>query len=54
MLEKYPLMNEYWEDKRAKISQISVPTYVLASYSTFLYTMGSFRGFEELDHEQKW
>ncbi|KAJ5769548.1 alpha/beta-hydrolase [Penicillium odoratum] len=54
MLEKYPLMNEYWEDKRAKISQISVPTYVLASYSTFLHTMGSFRGFEELDHEQKW
>ncbi|CAG7931568.1 unnamed protein product [Penicillium olsonii] len=54
MLERYPLMNEYWEDKRAKIDQITVPAYVLASYSTFLHTMGSFRGFEELRHDQKW
>lgn len=54
MFDRYPLMNEYWEDKRAKIDKINVPAYVLASYSTFLHTMGSFRGFEELGHDQKW
>lgn len=54
MLDRYPLMNEYWEDKRAKIDQIDVPAYILASYSTFLHTMSSFRAFEELGHDQKW
>ncbi|KAJ6029759.1 uncharacterized protein N7446_010891 [Penicillium canescens] len=54
MLEKYPRTNEYWEDKRAQISRIDVPVYVLASYSTFLHTMGSFRGFEEIQHKNKW
>ena len=54
MLEKYPLMNEYWENKRADMSKITVPTYVLASYSTFLHTFGSFRGFTEIEHSKKW
>jgi predicted acyl esterase len=54
MLEKYPRTNEYWEDKRAQVSRITVPVYVLASYSTFLHTMGSFRGFEEIQHKNKW
>lgn len=54
MLENYPLMNEYWESKRADISKITVPAYVLASYSTFLHTFGSFRGFMEITHDKKW
>ena len=54
MLRKYPLMNEYWEDKRAKIENINVPAYVLASMSTALHTVGSLRGFEEIPHDNKW
>ncbi|KAE8422997.1 alpha/beta-hydrolase [Aspergillus pseudocaelatus] len=54
MLDQYPQMNEYWEDKRAQVGRIKVPVYALASYSTFLHTMGSFRGFEEIQHEKKW
>lgn len=54
MLEKYPLMNEYWNNKRADISKITVPAYVLASYSTALHTFGSFRGFTEISHSKKW
>lgn len=54
MLHKYPQMNEYWEDKRARMERIQVPVYALASYSTFLHTKGSFRGFEEIQHDKKW
>ncbi|KAH6959628.1 Alpha/Beta hydrolase protein [Ilyonectria sp. MPI-CAGE-AT-0026] len=43
MLKKYPLMNEYWADKRAKIQNIQVPAYILASMSTGLHTVGSLR-----------
>jgi predicted acyl esterase len=54
MLAKYPLMNAYWEDKRAKIESINVPAYVLGSMSTGLHTIGSVRGFEDLPHDKKW
>jgi predicted acyl esterase len=54
MLKQYPLMNNYWRDKRAEVSRIQVPAYVLASYSTFLHLPGSLRGFEELSHNNKW
>ncbi|KAI8401979.1 hypothetical protein FOFC_17284 [Fusarium oxysporum] len=54
MIEKYPLMNEYWEDKRGKAHLIEVPTYVLASMSTMLHTEGSTRCYEEIPHDKKW
>lgn len=54
MLKKYPLYNDYWEDKRAKLDQISVPAYVLASYSTALHTSGSIRGYNEIGSKEKW
>jgi predicted acyl esterase len=54
MLDRYPMMNEYWEDKRARMDRIKVPAYILASFSTILHTVGSFRGFEEINHDEKW
>ncbi|EWY79609.1 hypothetical protein FOYG_17244 [Fusarium oxysporum NRRL 32931] len=54
MIEKYPLMNEYWEDKRGNASQIQVPAYVLASMSTLLHTEGSTRCYEDIPHDKKW
>lgn len=54
MAEESGLTNSYWEDKRAKMDQIEVPAYILASYSTMLHTLGSFRGYEEIPHDKKW
>lgn len=54
MLDKYPLMNQYWENKRARPELINIPTYVLASMSTGLHTVGSLRCFEEIPHDKKW
>ncbi|OCT50235.1 hypothetical protein CLCR_06772 [Cladophialophora carrionii] len=54
MIRKYPLMNGYWEDKRAKAHLIDTPAYVLASMSTALHTVGSIRCFEDIPHDRKW
>lgn len=54
MIQKYPLINDYWEDKNPKLSQIDVPMYVLASYSTGLHTEGSIRGFKYASSKEKW
>ncbi|KAE8386322.1 Alpha/Beta hydrolase protein [Aspergillus alliaceus] len=54
MREKSALTNEYWEDKMARLDQIPVPAYILASYSAALHTSGSFRGYEAIPHDKKW
>jgi len=33
MVEKYPLMNAYWKDKAAKLEDIKMPAYIVASWS---------------------
>ena len=54
MIRKYPLTNNYWNDKRAKLEQINIPIYCLASYSSSLHTEGSIRGFLFSSSTEKW
>ncbi|KAH8430251.1 CocE/NonD family hydrolase [Aspergillus melleus] len=54
MLNRFPLYNDYWEDKRARLDRVNAPCYVLASYSTSLHTSGSIGGFNALGCENKW
>ncbi|KAG9957826.1 alpha/beta-hydrolase, partial [Aureobasidium melanogenum] len=42
-------IDTYWEDKRAEIEKMKIPTYVVASYSSFVHTMGSIRGYMHFD-----
>ncbi len=52
--EKYPLMNDLWESKVPAFDKITVPAYVVASYSNTLHTAGTFRGWRRMASEQKW
>ncbi|KAL4790764.1 Alpha/Beta hydrolase protein [Aspergillus venezuelensis] len=54
MIQKYPLMNAYWEDKRPRLGDINVPMHILASYSTGLHTEGSIRAWKNAGSDQKW
>lgn len=52
--ERYPLMNELWQDKSAELDKIEVPAYVVASYSNTLHTAGTFRGWRNIASPDKW
>ena len=52
--ELYPTVNDLWNDKVARLNRITVPAYVVASYSNTLHTMGTFRGWRTMASEQKW
>lgn len=54
MLEKYPYINEYWEDKMTRIEEIEVPAYVVASYVSKVHTRGTFDAWSRLKVEDKW
>ncbi|MGY0498276.1 CocE/NonD family hydrolase [Nocardia sp. FBN12] len=52
--ERYPLMNPLWENKIPDFDQITVPAYIVASYSNTLHTAGTFRAWRRIASEQKW
>jgi predicted acyl esterase len=54
-MEAYPLADaELWKDKVADVSKITVPAYVVASYSNTLHTMGTFRSWRSIGSKEKW
>jgi len=52
--ERYPLVNDLWKSKIARLEQITVPAYVVASYSNLIHTPGTFRGWREISSQEKW
>lgn len=53
MLEKYPFMNEYWEDKIPRWKEVSVPAYITAGWSHF-HLHGSIEAFRRIKSKRKW
>lgn len=50
-----PLWDDYYEDRKAKIEKINVPMYISASWTNFLHTRGTFRGYiESISSTNKW
>lgn len=52
--ERYPLLNDLWRNKIPRVERITVPAYVVASYSNSLHTPGTFRAWRRLGSSQKW
>jgi predicted acyl esterase len=50
----YPLMNALWENKIPDFTRITVPAYVVASYSNTLHTAGTFRAWRRMASQDKW
>ena len=53
MAEKYPFMNEYWEDKIPKWKKIKVPTYVTACWQ-HMHLRGAMECFRKIRSPKKW
>ncbi|KAL1589838.1 hypothetical protein WHR41_01454 [Cladosporium halotolerans] len=54
MYKRYPLSNEYWQDKRADMTKIQCPVFISGSDFSSIHTMGAVRGWMELPHNNKW
>ena len=53
-VEAHPLMDPLWEQKIPEFGSITVPAYVVASYSNTLHTAGTFRAWRRMASEEKW
>ena len=54
MVVTHTLMDAYWRDKIAKLENIRIPAYVVASYTNPVHTHGTFAGFREIPSKDKW
>ena len=52
--ERYPLINELWENKIPEYERITIPAYVVSSYSNTLHTQGTFRAWRRMSSKDKW
>ena len=53
-IERYPLMTDLWENKIPEFDRVTVPAYVVASYTNTLHTTGTFRAWRRIASEEKW
>ncbi|MDQ2758119.1 MAG: CocE/NonD family hydrolase [Actinomycetota bacterium] len=53
-VEQHPLFDELWADKVPAFDRITVPAYVVASYSNTLHTAGTFRAWRRMASPDKW
>jgi predicted acyl esterase len=53
-VETHPLFDDLWAQKVPDFERITVPAYVVASYSNTLHTAGTFRAWRRMASEQKW
>jgi predicted acyl esterase len=53
-VDAYPLMSDLWEQKIPDFDRITVPAYVVASYSNTLHTAGTFRAWRRIASDAKW
>ncbi len=53
-VERYPLVNDLWKNKIPDFGRITVPAYVVASYSNMLHTAGTFRAWRRIASSETW
>ena len=53
-VDAHPLMDSLWADKIPEFERITVPAYVVASYSNTLHTAGTFRAWRRMASNEKW
>ncbi len=55
MQKQHPLFDDYWASKNADLSKITVPAFVVASWSDHgLHTRGTLEAFKKIASKDKW
>jgi uncharacterized protein len=51
---RFPFYNAYWADKRARLDRITIPAYVVASWTHPIHSHGTLQAFREMSSTEKW
>ena len=55
MRKRHPLFDDYWASKNADLSKITVPAFIVASWTDHgLHNRGTLEGFRKINSREKW
>lgn len=54
MIVEKPFLCDYCLDKAARVENIDIPAYVVASYTNSVHTHGTFAGYRRMASKEKW
>lgn len=54
MIVEKTFMCDYWQDKAARVENVEIPAYVVASYTNPVHTHGTFAGYRRMASKEKW
>jgi predicted acyl esterase len=55
MVKQHPLFDDYWASKNADLTKITVPAFVVASWTDHgLHNRGTLEGFKKMASKEKW
>jgi len=55
MVKRHPLFDDYWASKNADLTKITVPAFVVASWTDHgLHNRGTLEGFKKMVSKEKW
>jgi uncharacterized protein len=54
MCKRHPLFSDYWQDKVARVEDIAVPAYVVASWTNPVHARGTFWAWQRLRTKNRW
>ncbi len=53
-LQKYPMMNDYWESKVCPFEDISIPMYLVACFASQIHLHGTLDAWQRYGGSEKW
>lgn len=53
-MKAHETRDAYWEDKAAELEKITVPAYIVASYTNPIHTYGTLEGYRRISSRDKW
>ncbi len=52
--KEHPLYDEFWRKRHPNLSNIEVPAYICASWSSHLHNRGALEGYKQISSQHKW
>ena len=54
VMREHPVWDAYWDDKEVPLEEITAPAYIVASYTNFIHTYGTFEAWRRISSKDKW
>ncbi|MBS1005519.1 CocE/NonD family hydrolase [Levilactobacillus brevis] len=52
--QEHPFYDAYWQDKTPDLHKVTIPAYLVGSWTNAVHSLGSYKAFDQLGSTEKW